>query len=101
MSWVLREATESICPFHPFFHFWFLHVSLVNSGFLYQANFASRIDGASPFLGGVRAQPLLIHNLKPSAGQCADLATSGVEITREQPLTKTGVRNRCNRPGLF
>jgi hypothetical protein len=32
MIWVLREATESICPFHPFFHFWLLHVSLVNLG---------------------------------------------------------------------
>jgi hypothetical protein len=32
VSWVLREATESICPFHPFFHFWLLHVSRVNSG---------------------------------------------------------------------
>jgi hypothetical protein len=37
--------------------------SAENSPFLYQANFASRIDGAPPFIRGVRARLLLIQRV--------------------------------------
>jgi hypothetical protein len=37
--------------------------SAENSPFLYQANFASRIDGALPFIRGVRARLLLIQQV--------------------------------------
>jgi hypothetical protein len=46
--------------------FYVLPYSLAkNSLFLYQANFASRIDGALPFFRDVRAQPLLIQRVIP------------------------------------
>jgi hypothetical protein len=41
------------------------YFSAKNLPLLYQANFASQIDGASLFLGGVRAQPLLIQRVVP------------------------------------
>jgi hypothetical protein len=48
------------------FPFYVLPYSLAkNSPFLYQANFASRIDGTLPVLGGVRAHPLLIQQVIP------------------------------------
>jgi hypothetical protein len=39
------------------------YLSAENSPFLYQANFASRIDGALPFLRGVKARLLLIQRV--------------------------------------
>jgi hypothetical protein len=75
--------------------------SAENSTFLYRANFASQIDGAPPFIRGVRARLLLIQRVIDSgsvtgdlglggafailvmcsiAGQCADLATTTLWI---------------------